>query len=119
MAAKLAATRASGDADGTANAGHATVAPQAYVPGKRTVRTPRASKDQLRRGSAASTGASGGESDSTKRFDEVDEREHGMTRGALRIDTLGAIGQHGPGHVTVDPRRVADELLQEQRGRDR
>src|SRR5262245_56135471 len=56
---------------------------------------------------------------SAKRLDEADEGQHGVPRRALRIDAPGALGQHRAGHVAVQPRGITDELLQEQRRRDR
>ncbi len=36
-----------------------------------------------------------------------------MTRRPFRINMLGPVREHGPSDVTVNPRSIADEFLQE------
>src|SRR5690348_9081830 len=64
-------------------------------------------------------GAPASEPGSAKRLDEAHESEHGMARGALRVDAASALGEHRARHVAMQPRRVADELLKKERRRDR
>jgi hypothetical protein len=46
-------------------------------------------------------------------LDEVQERENGVTRGALRIKSARAFGEYRTSDVAVDPGHAAGEFTQE------
>ena len=72
----------------------------------------------------ASPRASGRGPPATRRaaalLDEREEREDAVTRRPLGVPADGPVGRRGAGDVRVDPvLRLADELAEEERGRDR